>query len=127
MMPNITTLLERMIAIIQPARLMVVDVNWRNIFFFFVSSIRKMEETTKRLEQVMTVMSKLRDDLKLPMGCAAVLELKSRLSDWVKTGAAWSGTIDFREFGRMAEVNCPKNSEKLLEVRLRVVRAGKPS
>ena len=127
MMPSTTTLLERMIAIIQPARLMVVDVNWRNIFFFFVSSIRKMEETTKRLEQVMTVMSKLRDDLKVPMGCAAVLELKSRLSDWVKTGAAWSGTIDFREFGRMAEVNCPKNSEKLLEVRLRVVRAGKQS
>jgi hypothetical protein len=126
-MPNITILLERMIAIIQPARLMVVDVNWRNIFFFFVSSIRKMEETSKRLEQVMTVMTKLRDDLKLPMGCAAVLELKSRLSDWVKTGAAWSGTIDFREFGRMAEVNCPKNPEKLLEVRLRVIRAGKQS
>ena len=127
MMPSTTTLLERMIAIIQPARLMEVDVNWRNIFFFFVSSIRKMEETTKRLEQVMTVMTKLRDDLKLPMGCAAVLELKSRLSDWVRTGTAWSGTIDFREFGRMAEVNCPKNSEKLLEVRLRVVRAGKQS
>ena len=127
MMLNTTILLEKMIAILQPARLMGVDVNWRNIFFFFVSSIRKMEETTKRLEQVMTVMSKLRDDLKLPMGCAAVLELKSRLSDWVKTGAAWSGTIDFREFGRMAEVNCPKNSEKLLEVRLRVVRAGKQS
>jgi len=126
-MPNITILLERMIAIIQPARLMGVDVNWRNIFFFFVSSIRKMEETSKRLEQVMTVMSKLRDDLKLPMGCTAVLELKSRLSDWVKTGSAWSGTIDFREFGRMAEVNCPKNPDKLLEVRLRVVRAGKQS
>ena len=125
MMPSTTISLERMIATIQPARLMVVGVNWRNIFFFFVSSIRKMEETTKRLEQVMTVMTKLRDDLKLPMGCAAVLELKSRLSDWVKTGAAWSGTIDFREFGRMAEVTCPKNSEKLLEVRLRVVRAGK--
>jgi hypothetical protein len=127
MMPNTAILLERMIAIIQPARLMAVDVNWRKIFFFFVSSIRKMEETTKRLEQVMTVMTKLRDDLKLPMGCAAVLELKSRLSDWVRTGTAWSGTIDFREFGRMAEVNCPKNSEKLLEVRLRVVRAGKQS
>ena len=127
MMPSTTISLERMIATIQPARLMVVGVNWRNIFFFFVSSIRKMEETTKRLEQVMTVMSKLRDDLKLPMGCAAVLELKSRLSDWVKTGAAWSGTIDFREFGRMAEVNCPKNADKLLEVRLRVVRAGKQS
>lgn len=86
-----------------------------------------MEETTKRLEQVMTVMTKLRDDLKLPMGCEAVLELKSRLSDWVRTGTAWSGTIDFREFGRMAEVTCPKNPDKLLEVRLRVVRAGKQS
>ena len=126
-MPNTTTLLERMIAIIQPARLMGVDVNWRKISFFFVLSIRKMEETSKRLEQVMTVMTKLRDDLKLPMGCAAVLELKSRLSDWVRTGTAWSGTIDFREFGRMAEVTCPKNPEKLLEVRLRVVRAGKQS
>jgi len=84
-----------------------------------------MEEKKKRLEQVLMVMNKIRDDLKLPMESTPVQELKKRLSDWVITGTAWAGTIDFKEFGRMAEVTCPKSSSRMLEVLLRVVRAGK--
>ena len=83
------------------------------------------ENKKKRLEQVLTVMNKIRDDLKLPMDSICVKQLQSRLSEWVTTGTHWSGTIDFSEFGRIAEVNCPKNHTKLLEVLLRVVRAGK--
>jgi len=83
------------------------------------------ENKKKRLEQVLTVMNKIRNDLKLPMDSTPVKELQSRLSTWVTTGIAWSGTIDFKEFGRMAEVKCPKLPTRMLEVLLRVVRAGK--
>jgi len=86
----------------------------------------KIEENKKkRLEQVMRVMNKIRNDLKLPMDSTPVKELQSRLSTWITTGEAWTGTIDFKEFGRMAEVKCPKSPIQLLEVLLRVVRAGK--
>jgi len=83
------------------------------------------ENKKKRLDQVITVMNKIRNDLKLPMESTPVKELQSRLSTWVTTGDAWAGIIDFKEFGRMAEVKCPKSPIKLLEVLLRVVRAGK--
>jgi hypothetical protein len=79
----------------------------------------------KRLEQVITVMNKIRNDLKLPMDSTPVKDLQSRLSEWVSTGKSWEGTIDFKEFGRMAEVKCPKSPIRTLEVLLRVVRAGK--
>ena len=83
------------------------------------------ENKKKRLEQVLMVMNKIRNDLKLPMDSTPVKELQSRLSTWVTTGEGWAGTIDFKEFGRMAEVKCPKSSIHTLEVLLRVVRAGK--
>ena len=86
---------------------------------------KEQEDKKKRLDQVLTVMNKIRSDLKLPMDSTPVKELQSRLSEWVSTGAGWAGTIDFKEFGRMAEVKCPKSPIKLLEVLLRVVRAGK--
>jgi len=86
---------------------------------------KEQEDKKKRLNQVMTVMNKIRNDLKLPMDSTPVKELQSRLSEWVSTGTGWAGTIDFKEFGRMAEVKCPKSSIHTLEVLLRVVRAGK--
>ena len=75
---------------------------------------KEQEEKKKRLDQVITVMNKIRNDLKLPMDSTPVKELQSRLSEWVSTGSAWSGTIDFKEFGRMAVVTCPKSSTILL-------------
>jgi hypothetical protein len=94
-------------------------------FNSLLSFIEMDENKKKRLEQVLTVMNKIRNDLKLPMDSTPVKELQSRLSDWVATGIPWSGTINFAEFGRMAEVKCPRVSTQLLEVLLRVVRAGK--
>lgn len=97
-----------------------------NKFLTSLLVLVEMEENKKkRLEQVLTVMNKIRNDLKLPMDSTPVKELQSRLSNWVTSGEAWAGTIDFKEFGRMAEVKCPKSPIKLLEVLLRVVRAGK--
>jgi hypothetical protein len=79
----------------------------------------------ERLEEVINVMKSIRDDLKLPMDHISVLELKKVLNEWVMSGKSYSGVIDFRDFDRMAEVNCPVRSDKSLEVKLRIVRVGK--
>ena len=79
----------------------------------------------ERLEEVLNVMKSIRDDLKLPMEHKSVLELKRVLTEWVNNGKSYSGVIDFRDFDRMAEVNCPIRSDKSLEVKLRIVRVGK--
>lgn len=79
----------------------------------------------ERLEEVLNVMKSIKDDLKLPMEHPSVLELKRVLTEWVVSGKSYSGVIDFRDFDRMAEVNCPIRSDKSLEVKLRIVRAGK--
>jgi hypothetical protein len=79
----------------------------------------------ERIVEAFQVMKSLRDDLKLPMTHPSVLELKKVLDEWITTGKSFEGTINFSEFGRMAEVKCPLRSDKALEVKLRVVRVGK--
>ena len=84
-----------------------------------------LKSKEERLEEVLNVMKSIRDDLKLPMNHPSVLELKKVLNEWVMSGKSYSGVVDFRDFDRMAEVNCPIRSDKSLEVKLRTVRVGK--
>ncbi len=79
----------------------------------------------ERIIESFQVMKSLRDDLKLPMTHPSVLALKKVLDDWILNGKNFEDTLDFSDFGRMAEVKCPSRSDKALEVKLRVVRVGK--
>lgn len=63
--------------------------------------------------------------LGIPYNSPEVQELKSRLDAYINDGIPWCGTISFRRFGRIAEVNLPRRADKPIEVRLRVPRAGK--
>jgi hypothetical protein len=79
----------------------------------------------ERIIEAFQVMKSLRDDLKLPMSHPSVLELKKVLDEWILNGKTFEDTLDFSDFGRMAEVKCPSRSDKALEVKLRIVRVGK--
>jgi hypothetical protein len=78
-----------------------------------------------RIVEVFAVIKSLRDDLKMPMDHPSILELRKILDAWIEDGKRFEGTVEFRDFGRMAEVCCPFRSDKALEVKLRVVRVGK--
>jgi hypothetical protein len=41
---------------------------------------------------------------------ADYIALKERISDWVKTGDAWTGKINFTAYGRVAEILLPRRA-----------------
>ncbi len=83
------------------------------------------KERTDRILEVVNVIKSLRDDLKIPLDHPSVVELKRVLNQWIEDGKTNEVTVDFRDFGRMAEVCCPCRADKSLEVKLRVVRVGR--
>jgi hypothetical protein len=40
----------------------------------------------------------------------AYLDMKTKISEWVKTGVSWEGRIDFPDHGRYAAIRLPKSS-----------------
>ena len=38
------------------------------------------------------------------------IDLKKQISDWVTTGKAWDGRIEFPDYGRYALVSLPKSA-----------------
>jgi hypothetical protein len=38
------------------------------------------------------------------------LDMKSKISEWVKTGVSWEGRIEFPDHGRYAHIRLPRNS-----------------
>jgi len=61
----------------------------------------------------------------IPLNSPEVLELRSHFNDFLTTGKSWFGTIDFRKFGRMADVSISPNPDKPIEVILRIPRTDK--
>lgn len=45
-------------------------------------------------------------------------ELKTRISEWVKTGNRWEGRIEFPTYGRYADVRLPKTGTATLAFKM---------
>ena len=41
---------------------------------------------------------------------SAYLDMKTKISEWVKTGVSWEGRIDFPDHARYAQIRLPKSS-----------------
>ena len=58
--------------------------------------------------------------LGIPLTEPAVKELKKHLDEYINKGTCWKGSIDFLRFGRIADVNLPKDADETIEVTLRI-------
>jgi hypothetical protein len=76
-----------------------------------------------RIKETMTILQKFRE-LGIPLDSPEVSELKGRFNDYIRDGTCWSGAISFAKYGRIVDVNLPKRADKLVEVTLRLPRAG---
>jgi hypothetical protein len=47
--------------------------------------------------------------------------LQSKISEWVNTGVAWSGRIDFLDHGRYADVKLPQSKFKSATLAFKVL------
>jgi len=76
-----------------------------------------------RIQETIAILQKLRE-LGIPLDSPEVSELKGRFNTYIKDGVCWSGTISFARYGRIVDVNLPRRADKLVEVTLRLPRAG---
>ena len=74
-----------------------------------------------RVKEVVTILNKFKT-LDIPLDAPEVQELREHLNAYVNEGTAWSGTISFRRFGRMADVVIPRRADKTIEITLRKSR-----
>lgn len=87
-------------------------------------SLQTEKPKEDRVKETVSIMKELRT-LGIPFNCPEVTELRDRLNAYINEGTVWQGTVSFLRFGRIAEVNLPRRADKLIEIKLRVPRAGR--
>jgi hypothetical protein len=76
-----------------------------------------------RVKEIMTILHKFHE-LGIPLDSPEVGEVKVHFNNYIRDGTCWSGSISFAKYGRIVDVNLPKRADKLVEVTLRLPRAG---
>jgi hypothetical protein len=76
-----------------------------------------------RLKEGMSLLTQLKDNGVRQNGLG-FLELKGRISEWVKTGISWEGTIQFEEYGRIGEVSLPRYNNKAATMHFKVTKGS---
>ncbi len=80
----------------------------------------KQEKTKEeRLKEGLSLLKQLRDAHVKENG-DGYQEFKQKISEWVQTGSAWSGTILFQEHGRIGEVDLPRYNNKAAGMHFKV-------
>jgi hypothetical protein len=84
-----------------------------------VKTIKPKEE---RLKEGVNLLKQIRDSgvKEYSMG---FLELKTKISEWVSSEDGWEGTVSFMEYGRVAEVDLPKYSNRAAGINFKVKKA----
>ncbi len=72
-----------------------------------------------RLKECMSILKKLTESLHLPSQSPEIVELRSRMNDYIKTGEPWTGEVEFLSWDRIAQCNFPKMASKTVEVTLK--------
>ena len=57
----------------------------------------------------------------------AYLDMKSKISEWVNSGASWEGRIEFPHHGRYAHIRLPKNSLNTATLAFKLKKGSYPS
>lgn len=82
----------------------------------------KQEKTQEeRLTEGISLLKQLREAGIKDNGMGFQL-VKAQISEWVKSGESYMGTISFAEHGRVAELQLPKYNNKSADIRLKVKR-----
>ncbi len=68
---------------------------------------KQIKTREDRLDEGINILKQLKD-AGVREHSLGYLELKDKISAWVNSQDSWEGKIDFRDYGRVAEVDLPK-------------------
>jgi hypothetical protein len=94
---------------------------------FSAEAVRMEPEDKSQADKLKECSAVLKDltGLGIPLDCPEVCTLRRHFNNYIKDGIPWEGTVDFRAYGRIAEVKLPRRADRAVEVLLRLPRAGK--
>ncbi len=71
--------------------------------------MQSLKTKEDRLKEGLQLLSQLRQ-AGVNTSIQPFVDLKAHISEWVSTGKAWDGTVEFSEYGRYAIVSLPKSA-----------------
>jgi hypothetical protein len=82
---------------------------------------KQIKSKEDRLSEGIYVLKQLRDN-GVKEHSLGFIELKTKISEWVNGEDGWEGNINFSEYGRLAEVDLPKYTNRSAGINFKVVR-----
>jgi hypothetical protein len=80
--------------------------------------MKEIKAKEDRLKEGVSLLTQLREANVKQSG--GFKDLQEKISEWVKTGEPWDGTISFVEHGRVADVSLPKYNNKAAGLNFKV-------
>lgn len=84
--------------------------------------VKQIKTKVDRLKEGIYILKQLQDNGVRDYSLGFI-ELKEKISEWVKSEDSWEGTIDFRDYGRIAIVELPKYDNKSAGLNFKVKKA----
>ena len=84
-----------------------------------MGKVKQIKSKEDRLKEGINILKQLRDN-GVKEYSLGFIDLKTKISEWVSSEGSWEGNIDFREYGRIAEVELPKYDNKAAGLNFKV-------
>ncbi len=84
-----------------------------------MGKVKQIKPKEERLNEGINILKQLRDN-GVKDYSLGFIELKTKINEWVSSENSWEGTIDFRDYGRIAEVDLPKYTNRAAGINFKV-------
>ena len=83
------------------------------------SNMKEIKPKMDRVKEGVSILKQLRDN-GVNEHSFGFIELKKKINEWISNEESWEGSIDFLEYGRVAEVELPRYNNKAAGMNFRV-------
>lgn len=87
-----------------------------------MGKVKQVKSKEERLKEGINLLKQLRDNGVRDYSLGFI-ELKTKISEWVSGEEGWEGTINFSDYGRIAEVDLPKYDNRAAGINFKVKKA----
>jgi hypothetical protein len=81
--------------------------------------VKQIKTKEDRLKEGINILKQLRE-AGVQEYSLGFIELKEKISEWVKSENSWEGRIIFNEYGRIADVELPRYDNKAAGINFKV-------
>lgn len=83
-----------------------------------MGNLKQVKLKADRLKEGINLLKQLKDS-GINDFSFGYIEMKEKISEWVKSDESWEGQIHFRDYGRVAEVDLPKYNNRSASINLK--------